>query len=664
MSVVSEAATSSSVYTTKEPMQRVPPAIPPRARGRPPPPLPSPTLSAPEQLKEAEPIDKEGRSGRSSPRPETFSAQRPSVDKLPQSAHREHHADCASSGSRLETVPVPLPTRNNSSVSSLSASSSRNLPQAKEVNTSSSTSTLETCAPELGTPESDYLASRLDVTDDLETFGRKMSYALQVDAPLISQRPRSPPAIDPPVVSSPVVEAGSRRGSGNESGHATDSIPHWTPPGRISRPSAVSPSSPRQQSPESSKSSRLQSTGSYLTRRQQQANDLRSEVDEENRKRRERRTVIVKDGYKIVDGVRAKASSSGVYTPSTFSAVPPTGRSTSGSSVYTPATLSPSSTSGLATPNGYEGFSAGPSVTSPGAAPLTGRSRGSFPSPGLLSPLLTSMSFSSTQSSEPAGPGSKSREFFPPSLSRKKSSGLASGESGHNRLVGSAITGMRSISLGIEHWRKQSVTSQTATTEYDDLLRKEEMERPPPPPARNSITVERFERHASLSAMEVLDPRSPRRQSEPSQQNSRSGFTMSAENEPVNTATHSTMGAKNVKGLRLPLSDMPAFTTVPSLVDVMPSSSSPRKGDIPPDIASMEPTVPEPGLLSPAIINTTTIEPAPVGASPTLSLPSATTPPSNMGEATRGTRRKPVPLAFATKVRSDSTAATSVSPAA
>jgi hypothetical protein len=58
----------------------------------------------------------------------------------------------------------------------------------------------------------------------------------------------------------------------------------------------------------------MHSTGSYMTRRQQQTHDLRSEVDEENRKRRERRTVIMKDGYKIVDGVRAKASSSGVYT--------------------------------------------------------------------------------------------------------------------------------------------------------------------------------------------------------------------------------------------------------------------------------------------------------------------------------------------------------------
>lgn len=58
----------------------------------------------------------------------------------------------------------------------------------------------------------------------------------------------------------------------------------------------------------------MPSAGSYMTRRQQQTHDLRSEVDEENRKRRERRTVIMKDGYKVVDGVRAKASSSGVYT--------------------------------------------------------------------------------------------------------------------------------------------------------------------------------------------------------------------------------------------------------------------------------------------------------------------------------------------------------------
>lgn len=350
---------------------------------------------------------------------------------------------------------------------------------------------------------------------------------------------------------------------------------------------------------------------------------------------------------------------------STFSAVPPTGRSTSGSSVYTPATLSPSSTPGLATPNVYDGFSAGPGVISPGTAAPTSRSRGSFPSPGLLSPLLSSMSFSSAQSSEAAGSGSKSREFFPSSLSRKKSSGPVSAEHGHNRLVGSAITGMRSLSMGIEHWRKQSVTGPAATTEYDDLLRREEMERlPPRPPARNSITVERHERYASLSAIELPEPRSPRRQSEPSKQNSRSDFAMSTESQPVAAATQSTMGAKNVKGLRLPLSDMSTFTPVPSHADVMPASASPEKKDSPPDVASTEPTLPVSGLLSPAIINANTLEPISTVPSPTPSPPSATTPPVSMGEATKGTRRKPVPSAFATKVRSDSPAATSIAPAA
>lgn len=290
-------------------MHRGPPVVPPRARGRPPPPPPTATNSG----KEAEPAVMGGSSRGVSPRPVASGLQQGSSDdqSLPP-ARQEPHEDGASSRLSSDAVNIPLPTRNNSSVSSLSGSSNQHPPCANDMNTSSSTSTVETSASALGTPESTSLASRLDVTDNLETFGRKMSYALQADAPL--RVPVSPPAVGPPVVSSPINEAGSRRGSRNEGGYATDSISHWTPPGRISRPTAVSPSSPRQQSPESAASPRLQSTSSYYTKRQQQTNDLRSEVEEENRKRRERRTVIVKDGYKIVDGVRAKASSSGVYT--------------------------------------------------------------------------------------------------------------------------------------------------------------------------------------------------------------------------------------------------------------------------------------------------------------------------------------------------------------
>jgi hypothetical protein len=153
----------------------------------------------------------------------------------------------------------------------------------------------------------------LGVEDDMETFGRKMSYALQVDAPL-SQGFTTPNTITRSTFSSPTLGPSSRRASRNDE---PESSSRWTPPGRISRPSGVSPSharSPSQPSPERMHSPRMSSTGSYMTKRQQQAYDLRSEVDEENRKRRERRTVVVKDGYKIVDGVRAKASSSGVYT--------------------------------------------------------------------------------------------------------------------------------------------------------------------------------------------------------------------------------------------------------------------------------------------------------------------------------------------------------------
>lgn len=147
----------------------------------------------------------------------------------------------------------------------------------------------------------------------METFGRKMSYALQVDAPL-SQGFTTPDTITRSTFSSPTLGPSSRRASRNDE---SESSSRWTPPGRISRPSGVSPSharSPSQPSPERMHSPRMSSTSNYMTKRQQEAYDLRSEVDEENRKRRERRTVVVKDGYKIVDGVRAKASSSGVYT--------------------------------------------------------------------------------------------------------------------------------------------------------------------------------------------------------------------------------------------------------------------------------------------------------------------------------------------------------------
>lgn len=152
--------------------------------------------------------------------------------------------------------------------------------------------------------------SRLGVEDDLKTFGRKMSYALQVDSPL-SQGFKSPNAVSKSTFASPTLGSTSRRPSGIDD---SESSSRWTPPGRISRPSVSHARSPSQPSPERIHSPRMSSAGSYMTKRQQQAYDLKSEVDEENRKRRERRTVVVKDGYKIVDGVRAKASSSGVYT--------------------------------------------------------------------------------------------------------------------------------------------------------------------------------------------------------------------------------------------------------------------------------------------------------------------------------------------------------------
>lgn len=296
-------------------MLRGPPVIPPRARGRPPP--PPPPAATLESLRESETAAAEGSPRRLSPRP--AAQQKSSGDQFGNPAivtptRKGSHDEDNTSSPSIDAASVPLPTRNNSSVSSLSGSSSRHLPRTDERDISSSTSTNETSGSALGTPESTSLASRRDVTDNLETFGQKMSYALQVDAPL-PQGLVSPTGNDSPAFSSPTIGAGSRRGSRNDdAANASDGISRWTPPGRISRPSGVSHSSPKQHSPESTDMPRLQSTSSYLTKRQQQTHDLRSEVDEENRKRRERRTVVVKDGYKIVDGVRAKASSSGVYT--------------------------------------------------------------------------------------------------------------------------------------------------------------------------------------------------------------------------------------------------------------------------------------------------------------------------------------------------------------
>ncbi|KAJ9112807.1 hypothetical protein QFC20_002135 [Naganishia adeliensis] len=552
----------------------------------------------------------------------------------------------------VDSARVPLPPRASSSFSSHSASSARQSLPSNGGDTLCSASTSGTFGLAVGTPEGKSHPSRVDVEqdvetklhtsrlgveDDMETFGRKMSYALQVDAPL-SQGFTTPNTITRSTFSSPTLGPDSRRASRNDD---SESSTRWTPPGRISRPSGVSPSharSPSQPSPERMHSPRMSSTSSYMTKRQQQAHDLRSEVDEENRKRRERRTVVVKDGYKIVDGVRAKASSSGVYTPVTFQATSSGEKSPYTSSVYTPATLSPSSTPGLATPNGFSGPSNLPSATSPGYVRAS-HSRASLPSPGLLSPSLSSFTSPHSPDAPPSAGGSfRSRPFLPAALTRKQL-GMSGGDAHPGGLVTSAITGMRSLSMGIESWRKHSVTgsaggsSSALGTEYDELLRREEAARTSGP------GQDEYKRNASVSAMDLPEPRSPRRQSEPNQQ-LQELYSMgipvrNLDAEYAPSGKPSTMGGKNVKGLRLPLSDMHAASIPTSTI--APSRDSPASNT---DADSPGYS----GLLSPAFISGNGNDSSSPIASPPVPLAS----PLSMGAASKGTRRKPVPATFAT----------------
>lgn len=316
------------------------------------------------------------------------------------------------------------------------------------------------------------------------------------------------------------------------------------------------------------------------------------------------------------------------------------------SSVYTPATLSPSSTPGVFTPNGFVEFSELPSASSPGYI-RAGQSRASLPPQGMLSPSLSTMSFTSGHSPPMSAGGShRSRHFLPSALSRKKSSGFASGDTHHNGLVGSAITGMRSLSMGIESWRKHSVSSSIGHgstnpalgTEYDDLLRRDELERAAQSPEKGEG---RYERNASLSTVDLPPPHSSRRQSEPHQHRHRASFgtSMSAFLADRHDA-HSTMGGKNVKGLRLPLSDMHASSTATktNVTLAQPGEDSPAA------TAETDSSAPLPGLLSPALISGS-------GRDSISSLPSppvALASPLSMGAAAKGTRRKPVPAAFAT----------------
>lgn len=199
--------------------------------------------------------------------------------------------------------------------------------------------------------------------------------------------------------------------------------------------------------------------------------------------------------------------------------------------------------------------------------------------------------------------------------------------------------------MGIESWRKHSVTgsagggsSPALGTEYDEFSQREEAVR------SAGQGQAGYERHASVSAMDLPEPRSPRRQSEPNQQ-LRELYSMGipvrnldAEYAPPSEKP-STMGGKNVKGLRLPLSDMHAERVPPNAEPVplgVESPASMTEGDSPGG---------HPGLLSPAFISGTGDDSStsPL-ASPSVPLAS----PLSMGAASKGTRRKPVPATFAT----------------
>ncbi|KAJ9119524.1 hypothetical protein QFC22_003233 [Naganishia vaughanmartiniae] len=632
------------------------PAIPPRARGRPPP-LPLTASKSDSDSKSTEEPAKEAllqptfqQSGQLDTTPET-----PSM------------AVAAAGHSELEDAGrSPQTSRKSSSNSSRSISSAPQSLPLESRRTSGSASILGTTGVAIGTPESASSTSvnqpqRLEDSKSHLGFGRNMSYTLQVEAPLSQD--------DAPVGNSPLAsplktrdpDDHTRRSSSIEDLRVRrESGSEWTPPGRISRPmgsfSSASARSPSQYSPDLASSSRMPSTG-YMTRRQQQTQDLRSEVDEENRKRRERRTVIMKDGYKVVDGVRAKASSSGVYTPRTFGTT-----TSSGSSVYSPPNLSPTSTSGLSTPNGP----GGPLGTHPMSEhPYTNHANASLPSPAMFSPVsYNSMPSPELLASASAG-SSKSRHFLPSALGRKKSSGLISpGDSAHH-ILGSAVSGMRSLSVGIESWRKhalpssphnrRSVTS-PYTTEYDDMLqRQNNTQRHSQFMGRMSNPQAQYETHASVPTVDLPSSQSPRRQSEPNQHRESTTFTLDMSLMQLDpqqldqqiAAQSSSMGEKNVKGLRLPLSDMHGHTTTLPVPAPVPTESRADLIPAPTPLASSPGDSPGTGLLSPASI-TDNMKTSP------LVLPSPSSglaPPLSMGAATKGTRRKPVPSTFATTLR-------------
>jgi hypothetical protein len=290
------------------------PAIPPRARGRPAP-LPLSVSRSDSGRKGTEELANEVLS----PPTDLRSSQEETALK-PTSIPVVD----TENGPSVNAGSSPRPSRTSSSTSSQSISSVPQSLPLESRRTSGSISVLGTTGVAIGTPESASSTSinqplRLEVSKSQDGFGRGMSYTLQVEAPLSQDDAPLGNISSPSPSNTRDSQDHKKRSSSNEDLRARrESGSEWTPPGRISRPmgsfSSASARSPSQHSPDLASSSKMHSTGSYMTRRQQQTHDLRSEVDEENRKRRERRTVIMKDGYKIVDGVRAKASSSGVYT--------------------------------------------------------------------------------------------------------------------------------------------------------------------------------------------------------------------------------------------------------------------------------------------------------------------------------------------------------------
>lgn len=308
--------------------------------------------------------------------------------------------------------------------------------------------------------------------------------------------------------------------------------------------------------------------------------------------------------------------------------------------MYTPATLSPSSTPGLATPNGF-GFTGTPDPpgTSPGyaraaaAATTTNgpghHNRASLPSAGLVSPTLPNVTVPHSPDGPASAGGTFRRPFLPAVLTRKQL-GAPSDGSHPGGLVSSAITGMRSLSMGIESWRKHSTTASASAsalgTEYEDLVRRE----------ADAAAVARSGGTASVNKMDLPSPR--RRSSEPDpdphlRELYRMGIpvkNLDAEYPPAARREErkaSVMSGKNVKGLRLPVADINV-------------AAAAAVGEESPGRAA--------GLLSPALISASG---SGDGDGDGATSPLAVVPlgsPLSMGEASKGTRRKPVPATFAT----------------